>query len=253
MIKFCPLASGSKGNSLFLSTPETKILIDFGLSPKLINARLEELGSSLAEIDAIFISHEHSDHIQGLNSLKEDIPIIANSETARAIRHELDNDLRFKIFTTDEPFTFQDLFVTPFSIPHDTVDPVAFTFENSGMKIGVCADLGFPTTFVEHHLKGCHLLYLESNHDPDMVHASSRPSLYKLRVLSRSGHLSNQEASDLVSRLQHPGLLRLYLAHLSQECNSPEKALSTLQKKLTQTSFDVQIAWQDKRSEVFHA
>lgn len=256
---FCPLASGSKGNCLFLASAKTKILIDAGLSAKMTLQRLQEIGVSYHDIDAIFISHEHSDHIQGLPGLLrlKDLPIIANSGTARAITHELDIEPRFKLFTTDEPFTFEDLYVTPFSIQHDTVDPVAFAIETGGYKIGVCTDLGFATTFVEHNLKGVHLLYLESNHDPDMVHASSRPAIYKQRVLSRSGHLSNYEAASLVLRLLHPGLSKLYLAHLSAECNSHEKALGTLSSILQSriNDFTVSIAHQDKLSEVhrFHA
>ncbi len=256
MITFCPLASGSKGNCLYLGTPDARILIDVGLSAKITLQRLAEIGVSYQDIDAIFISHEHGDHIQGLPGLLKlkDVPVITNSGTAKALAHELDISPRFKLFTTDEPFHFQGLDVLPFSIQHDTVDPVAFTFEIKGVKIGVCTDLGFATTLVEHHLRGAHMLYLESNHEPAMVHASSRPPVYKQRVLSRSGHLSNEEASLLVSRLLHEGLTKLYLAHLSSECNSPEKALSTLHHTLQSRiqNLQVSIAYQDKLSEVFH-
>lgn len=256
MITFCPLASGSKGNCLFLQTPSARILIDAGLSAKTTLQRLTEIGVSYYDIDAIFISHEHSDHIMGLPGLLKlkDIPVITNSATAKALSYELDIDPHFKLFTTDEPFHFQGLDVLPFTVQHDTVDPVAFTIQTGGYKLGICTDLGFATTLVAHHLQGSHMLYLESNHDPAMVHASSRPPIYKNRVLSRSGHLSNQEASELVAKLLHPGLSRLYLAHLSSECNSYEKALSTLEKTLLSRiqQLQVSIAHQDKLSEVFH-
>ena len=256
MITFCPLASGSKGNCIYLGTPHARILIDVGLSAKITLQRLNEIGVSYKTIDAIFISHEHGDHIQGLPGLLKlkDVPVITNSATAKALSHELDICPRFKLFTTDEPFHFQGIEVLPFSIQHDTIDPVAFTFKINGMKIGVCTDLGFATTLVEHHLRGSNLLYLESNHEPSMVHASSRPAIYKQRVLSRSGHLSNEEASLLVSRLLHEGLTRIYLAHLSSECNSHEKALSTLYNTLQSRiqNLQVSIAYQDKLSEVFH-
>lgn len=255
MIGFCPLASGSKGNCLYLGTKQTRILIDAGLSAKVTLDRLKEIGVSFYDIDAILISHEHGDHISGLPGLLrlKDLPVIANSETAKAIAHELDIAPRFKLFTTDEPFEYQDLKITPFSIQHDTVDPVAFAITTHGQKIGICTDLGFATTLVEHHLKGCHLLYLESNHDPAMVHACSRPQVYKQRVLSRSGHLSNQEAASLIDRLFHPELNKLYLAHLSSECNSPAKALQTLENTLQSriASLQVSIAYQDKLSEVY--
>lgn len=257
MIRFCPLASGSKGNCLYLQTKNAKILIDAGLSAKTTVQRLAEIGVSYQDIDAIFISHEHGDHIQGLPGLLrlKDVPVITNSGSAKAISYELDISPRYKLFTTDEPFHFQGLDVLPFSVQHDTVDPVAFTIQAEGYKLGICTDLGFATSLVEHHLKGSHMLYLESNHEPSMVHASHRPAVYKQRVLSRSGHLSNQEASLLVSRLFHPGLTKLYLAHLSSECNSYDKALSTLQQTLQSRiqNLQVSIAHQDKPSEVFHA
>ena len=128
---FCPLASGSKGNCLYFGSDEVKILIDAGLSLKATQSKLSEIGVSMEEIDAILITHEHGDHIAGLKPMisKYSIPVFANQETAKGILDSVDLKLRFKIFSTGEPFEFRDLEVLPFSIPHDTLDPVAFTIK----------------------------------------------------------------------------------------------------------------------------
>lgn len=234
MAIFCPLASGSKGNALLLGTERTKILIDAGLSFKQLKERLETLDVDVASLDAVVITHEHSDHIKGLEVLAKqlNIPVLANTDTAKAICEQVKTPLKFKIFSTGEMFTFGDITLHPFSIQHDTVDPVAFTARLAGKKIGICADLGCVTTLVKMHLKECDALYLESNHEPSMVHASSRPLVYKQRVLGRQGHLSNQSCAELLKELYHQQLKHIYLAHLSEECNNPAVALKRTQESL---------------------
>lgn len=254
---FCPLASGSKGNSLFFRYKETLILVDAGLSGKATARKLEEIGVSIDEIQAILITHEHSDHIAGLKSLafKHQIPVIANVSTAKAIAHHFHECPQFHLFTTGERFTFRDLSITPFSIQHDGADPVAFKIEAGKAKIGICTDLGFATSLVKAHLKECDFLVLEANHEPHMVHACSRPPVYKKRVLSKSGHLSNEACGLLAQELAHPGLKHLHLAHLSQECNLPERALETVKSKLAETSsydLPIRIAHQEKVSEAVY-
>jgi phosphoribosyl 1,2-cyclic phosphodiesterase len=248
MITFCPLASGSKGNCIYLSTKYSKILIDAGLSLKTIKAKLAEIHVDIAEIDAILVSHEHTDHILAIKTIASQysIPIFANSETAKGILEYTGHPPRFKIFTTGDLFEFQDLEIHPFSIQHDTLDPVAFTIQAMDKKIGICTDLGIVTTLVEHHLKKCDILYLEANHEVDMVHASSRPAIYKQRVLGRSGHLSNQESGKLLAKVVGDHLKTVYLAHLSSECNTKEKALSVVKSHLINTpyQFDIHIAEQ---------
>jgi phosphoribosyl 1,2-cyclic phosphodiesterase len=139
-------------------------------------------------------------------------------------------------------------------VPHDSVAPVAFAIDTGGSRIGVCADLGAATTTVMAYLKGCAVVYLESNHDPEMVLASSRPEVYKKRVLSRFGHLSNQDAARVLKEIAHPGLIHLYLAHLSKHCNTPERALQAAQEVIAGLShaIEVSIAWQDKVSHKVH-
>lgn len=250
---FCPLASGSKGNCIFFGTNKTKILIDAGISCKATEKKLGEIGVALSEIEAILISHDHSDHIQGLTmlALRHKIPVFANTETAKGICVALGECPQFSIFQTGEDFTFKDIEIHPFSVQHDTADPVAFTLKVGGLKIGICTDLGFPTTLVRSRLQGCDYLYVEANHEPSMVHACSRPMVYKQRVLGRSGHLSNEMCAELVAEVMHDGLKHIHLAHLSQECNNPERALSTVREKI-RNAIPISIAPQDKIGEVIY-
>lgn len=249
---FCPLASGSKGNCVYFGSNQTKILIDAGTSAKTIQSRLSEINVDISEIDAILITHEHSDHIQALKILayKKGIPVFANHETAKGIVETFHDCPKFKIFSTGETFEFGDLEIHPFSIQHDTLDPVAFTIRMNDLKMGFCTDLGFTTTLVQNKLKDCDYLYLESNHEPSMVYSSARPMIYKQRVLSRSGHLSNEACGNLLAHVYHPKLKHVHLAHLSSECNSPEVALKVIRGILQQhgINLDMSVAPQDKIS-----
>lgn len=246
---FCPLASGSKGNCIYLGTKNTKILIDAGLSGKAIIARLAQINVDIADIDAILITHEHSDHIQGLKVLayKYGIPVFANQETAKGIVETFHDCPKFKIFSTGETFEYGDLEIHPFSIQHDTRDPVAFTIRLNDLKLGFCTDLGFVTSLVQTKLQQCDYLYVEANHQPSMVHASARPMVYKQRVLGRSGHLSNEACGQLLCQVYHPKLKHVHLAHLSSECNSPETALTVINELLASKgiAIDIGIAHQE--------
>lgn len=249
----CPLASGSKGNCIYVGTKEAKILIDAGISYRLLQKRLALIGGKVEEIDAIVITHEHSDHISGLPLLaeKHKMPIFANRETAGGIYELLKISPKFKIFTTSEPFEFKDLIIHPFSIPHDCLDPVGLVIKTEEYKAGFCTDLGYVTTIVRNILQDCDYLYLEANHQPSMVHACSRPMIYKQRVLGRQGHLSNESCADLLSSVYHAKLKAVYLAHLSSECNSKELALKIVSEYLEkkQQKVKLMIAHQDEISE----
>lgn len=251
MKKFCPLASGSKGNAIYVEGEETKILIDAGISFKALTERLGQINVDIGEIDAILVTHEHGDHIRGLEKTAStlNIPVFANSETAKAIMQEMRNRPRFKIFSTGEAFEFGDMEIHPFSIQHDTLDPVAFTIRIGEVKFGICTDLGFATTLVRAHLLKCDYLYIEANHEPSMVYACNRPMIYKQRVLGRQGHLSNDAAAELIQEIDHPGLKHVYLAHLSSECNNPELALQRVQEKVKR-ELSLSIAFQEKVSDI---
>lgn len=244
-----PLASGSRGNAILLVTLKAKLLIDCGLSAKALALRLSLFDTLIDEIDAILITHDHTDHISGLNAVaaRNNIPIFANMETAKGIARTSKEAFRFKIFTTGDPFRFKDVEIFPFSIPHDTGDPVAFAIHFSDLKIGICTDLGFASPLVKKCLHRCHHLYIEANHEPSMVEASHRPRIYKERVLSRSGHLSNEQCANLLKELLHPQLRNITLAHLSQECNSPKTALEIIRKAIGEET-PISIALQDKPS-----
>jgi phosphoribosyl 1,2-cyclic phosphodiesterase len=247
---FFPLASGSKGNCIYLGTAQTKILIDAGIGSRLIEQRLSEKGVALEDIDAILVTHEHTDHIKAIQTLsaKYQIPIFANSDTAKAICDIFGEAPRFKIFSTGESFIFGDLEIEPFSVQHDALDPVAFVIRCGALKLGFCTDLGFATSLVASKLSDCDYLYLEANHQPSMVHASSRPDIYKKRVLSRQGHLSNEECAALLAKIATPKLKHVHLAHLSEECNAPDLALKIVQEMLKEHGTALAIAHQDQPS-----
>ena len=252
MFGFCPLASGSKGNCLYVGSATTRILIDAGLAASTIMDRLNEISVDPKTIQAILITHEHSDHIKGLATLasKLKIPVLANAETAKGIYAALGERPSFKIFTTGETFQFGDLIIHPFSIPHDTLDPVAFTIQIGSIKLGICADIGHITSLVRKHLEKCNYLYIEANHQPSMVHASSRPQVLKQRILGRQGHLSNEDCAILLTQIHHPDLKHVYLAHLSGECNAAEVALQVVTDALRSNnqSVSLSIAHQDQIS-----
>lgn len=243
MKKFCPLASGSKGNSIFVSSNEAKILIDAGISAKQLEEKLNQIGETIKNIDAILITHEHTDHIAGLRvlALRYGIPIIANHETAKGIVQYIGDCPKFKIFSTGETFQYLDIEIHPFTIQHDTLDPVAFTLKIDNLKIGVCADLGHVTSCVRNNLTECDYLYIESNHEISMVHASSRPMIYKQRVLGRTGHLSNVACAELLREVACDKLKQVYLAHLSSECNTHEVALMRIKSILEEAGINLNL------------
>lgn len=249
MFGFLPLASGSKGNCLYVGSSSTRVLVDAGIPATLICERLLDAGIDPKTIQAILITHEHSDHIKGLGSLARllQVPVLANAETAKATLALLKETIKFKIFTTGESFQFGDLSIHPFSIPHDTLDPVAFTIGLEEIKLGICADLGHVTSLIKKHLERCHYLYLEANHEPSMVHASSRPAFLKKRILGKQGHLSNEQCGTLLKELLHPDLKHVHLAHLSSECNAEEVALRVV-KEILREEIDISIAYQDRIS-----
>jgi phosphoribosyl 1,2-cyclic phosphodiesterase len=244
----CILASGSKGNAIFISSGDTSLLIDAGLSGIEIERRLRSRGLDPKDLNAIIVSHEHSDHIQGVGVLSRryKLPVYINSKTREAAVSQLGNLHDFKKFECGSMFTINDLSIHPFSISHDAKDPCGFTVNQNGTKIGIATDLGIATSMVKEHLKGCTLLILEANHDEEMLINGPYPWPVKQRVKSRTGHLSNAATKTLLNELQHDGLKHVMLAHLSETNNTPQKAVNEVARALTRCKARLDVALQDK-------
>jgi phosphoribosyl 1,2-cyclic phosphodiesterase len=222
-VKVSLLSSGSKGNAVYLESGETRLLIDAGLSAVGIINRLNMIGVDSASLNAVLISHDHTDHVKGAGTLarKLKIPLLASYPTRHAAESYLNRSQTIE-FESGYSFTFRDLMIDPFPITHDAADPVGFTIESSEGRIGFATDLGIVTRLVVDKLKGCRALVLEANHDEEMLMKGPYPWHLKQRIKSRHGHISNSESVQLLQDLLHDGLEGIFLAHLSEVNNSPE-------------------------------
>jgi phosphoribosyl 1,2-cyclic phosphodiesterase len=233
-LRVCLLASGSKGNSLFVETGETKILVDAGLSAREIAFRLESIGVSASELNGILISHEHVDHIRGAGTLARrfKIPVLI-SYSASNQTHEHFRSASLVEFESGCSFEFRDTLIDPFPTTHDSADPVGFVIDGHEARIGFATDLGIVTRLVQEKLRKSRVLVLESNHDEDMLLNGPYPWHLKQRIKSRHGHLSNLESAELLAEVLHPDLEGVFLAHLSEANNLPEIALGVCQNQLS--------------------
>ena len=233
MLNFCSLYSGSSGNSLFIETENTKVLVDIGLSCKKIEEALASIEESPNSIDAILITHEHSDHIKGLSTIshKFDIPVFATRETfdAMPLQTEKISNKNINYFSPNEKFNINDLEITPFSIPHDAANPCGFTINNSKHQLSIATDIGHMTNDIVKHLEGSELLLLESNYDIEVLKCCKYPFHLKSRIAGSTGHLSNTMSGKTISYLLKNGNLHTaLLGHLSKESNFPELAYQTV-------------------------
>jgi len=247
------LASGSRGNCSLVATSSTRILVDAGLSGRETFKRLKALGDRnddrngdrsngrVEEISAILITHEHSDHVAGLQRLatKLNVPVFLTAPThhawSRAVRDEkgaIPDLPKLEHFSAGRGFRVGDIEVMPFTIPHDAADPVGFTFRAEGVKIGFATDLGYMPTNVRNHLRGCSVLVMESNHDVEMLRSGPYPWSVKQRVMSRVGHLSNDALEEFFSSDYDGGAEYVVLAHLSEQNNHPEIARAAAEQAL---------------------
>lgn len=233
MLRFSVLASSSKGNATVISCGETSVLIDCGISATRIRKGLAECELDLSQISGIFITHEHTDHVCGLGQLskKGSLPIYCTRYLARDLR-EMAPTALYTYLEPGSPVTLGELTVTPFSVSHDAADPVGYLFEGANARLGYVTDTGRITRGMCALLSGLDALYLESNYDPMMLEQSSRPRTLIQRIRSNWGHLSNEQACEFVCRIGHAGLKHLVLAHLSQECNTPNLAFDAMQNTL---------------------
>lgn len=240
MFKFCSLYSGSSGNSLFVQTDNTKILVDAGESAKKIETALNSININIDEIDAILVTHEHSDHVKGIGTIskKFNIPIYANKETWEAMPAIAEKIQEKNTFNIEEKFEIGDLKIYPFSIPHDAVNPCGFNLFYDNEKISIATDIGHMDKKIVHNLEGSSFILLESNYDPNILSYSKYPYHLKQRIAGPKGHLSNELAGKTISYLLNTGLKSVMLGHLSKESNFPELAYKTVIDELYANNFD---------------
>lgn len=243
MLNFCSLYSGSTGNSLFLQSDNTNILIDAGESAKKIVQALNNINVDINDIDAILVTHEHSDHVKSLGTLsqKYDIPVYANLDTWNAMpkqKEKIKNNENIKSFNINETFNINDIEINPFSIPHDAANPCGFNFYYKKYKMSVATDIGHMTNNIIENLENSSFILLESNYDNNILKCSRYPYSLKQRISGPNGHLSNDLAGKTISYLKKTGLKTAILGHLSKENNFPELAYKTVVEELINNSID---------------
>jgi phosphoribosyl 1,2-cyclic phosphodiesterase len=222
------LGSGSSGNSTIITSGNTSILIDAGFSAKALTNRLNQINLKINQLDAIIISHEHNDHCKGWKSCAEyfDTTIYATESTQQLINVNGKN-INTVAFHTGKSFKIGNLTIHPFPIPHDSCDPTGFIIQDNNHKVGVATDLGFITNLAKNYLSQCDIVIIESNHDVDMLMNGPYPWYLKQRIMSRLGHLSNDNVASFIKECINEKCLFLLLAHLSKQNNRNELVLST--------------------------
>ena len=242
MFNFCSLYSGSSGNSLFVESENTKLLVDAGVSSKKIEEALANLEIDPTSIDGILITHEHSDHVQGLGTFakKFNLPVFVNEKTLDAMpkQKEKISEKNIKLFNINEKFEIGDLKVKPFSIPHDAANPCGFNIFKDNKKISIATDIGHMTNGVLKNLEDSIFIMLESNYDPEVLKYSKYPYQLKTRIAGPDGHLSNELAGKTISYLLNSGLKQAVLGHLSKQSNFPELAYKTVIDEIMCTKYD---------------
>jgi phosphoribosyl 1,2-cyclic phosphodiesterase len=235
------LASGSSGNLTLLESGRTRILVDAGLGKRETLARLAAIDRQFEHLDAVLITHEHTDHCNGLPQVLGlwKAPLYVTEPTLGALERILPETFgkRLRGVESIQPgqrCSIGDIDVHAFAIPHDAIDPIGFTFRNNGTKVAICTDLGYMPELVKVHLRETDCLILESNHDLDMLKVGPYPWVVKQRVLSRTGHLSNHAVSEYLSDPDGFDARARYLvlAHMSQENNNPDLALLSAEEAL---------------------
>ncbi|MBN2879251.1 MAG: MBL fold metallo-hydrolase [Clostridia bacterium] len=227
---FCPLYSSSSGNATFIATKSTAILVDAGVNALRIETALAEIGASFSDIKAVIITHEHIDHIRGIGVIarRHGIPIIANHGTWEAIIEQgkagevpFEKRIYFEHNTT---FYVGDIAITPFETHHDANSSVGYCIEHGSSKISIISDTGTVSKAMKSHIAGSDILMIEFNYDEHMLKNGGYPAFLKKRILSAKGHLSNDDAAEVVAFAAHQGCRKFVLSHLSKENNTPEAA-----------------------------
>ena len=249
MLRFKNLGSGSSGNATLVEATDSltvRVLVDCGLGLKNLVNRLAQAGVQPSEITALFITHEHADHIGCARSLarRYRIPVWMSHGTYVALGSP-DFDGLLELAKDDEVIDLGGLQIMPFTVPHDAKEPLQLSCTDGSAKLGILTDLGHATAHVLAHLQGCHALMLECNHDSDLLENSSYPTFLKRRVGGLYGHLSNAAAADIALKLAHPGLKQVVAAHLSEQNNRSILVHGVLAEALSCISSDIVVATPD--------
>ncbi|MFD3155455.1 MBL fold metallo-hydrolase [Haloimpatiens sp. FM7330] len=256
-MRFCPLYSGSSGNSIFIASESSKILIDAGLSGKHIEKAIKDIGEEPQYIDGIFVTHEHIDHVKGVGVLsrKYDIPIYSNSLTWKAMSKKIGKIKEHNIKIIDkESVSIKDLDILNFQISHDAADPKGYVVYNDNKKVCVATDLGHFSEEVKESIRDCDAILIESNHDVEMLKFGPYPYNLKRRILSGVGHLSNEDCGKAIVDIMSDKRKVVFLGHLSKTNNYPELAYQTVANILQENGIkigkdiELSIAQRDKPS-----
>lgn len=250
------LRSGSSGNATFVRTESARLVVDLGLNGKRFAMALEEFDEDPNQIDAILLTHEHIDHISGIGVVmrRHRIPLYTTLSTfnkAEAQLGKIDYDL-VHLIVPSNPFTVRDTEIMAFPTSHDAVDPVGFRISSRHGDVGVMTDTGEFDHYARENLKGCKVVFLESNYDQDMLWNGDYPYPLKVRIDGRSGHLSNYEAGQAACFLLENGTEALALSHLSQENNLPDLALQTVSEALQEIGAKPDVDVRVRVSERYH-
>lgn len=260
-IKFCSLSSGSSGNCQYIETDRMKVLVDGGFSGKKIEGLLTSIDVSPTDIDCIFVTHEHIDHIKGVGiiSRRYDTPIFANRDTWISMGSSIGKikTENIKIIETEKDFELKDLGVYPFSVFHDAAEPVGYCFYYKNVKISIMTDTGWVNDNMKNIIKSSSLYLIESNHDLKMLKEGSYPWYLKNRILGTRGHLSNLDAGKTLSEILMGNGEIVLLAHLSKENNEPSLAHSTVRECMEGYGINVDkdialdLTYRDKATKVY--
>lgn len=253
MIRFSLLGSGSAGNATIVVTPTCKILIDNGLSYKQLALRMDRVGETLEGLQGIFITHEHTDHVNGAGILarRMQVPVFMTEGTYARLPKSVGLIPKVECFESGDRIDLGGLSVTSFQITHDAADPVSFVVRSGGCQLGLATDLGIATELVRQRLQGSNALILESNYCPDMLRESTYPAAVIQRIGSNEGHLSNPDMNSLLASLMHEDLQLVVAVHISQENNTVEKAREMAARVLRAHPAELFIADQERPSPLF--
>jgi len=250
-MRFCSLGSGSEGNALLVEVSNgittSRLMMDCGFGLAETENRLARAGLSPNSLDAIVVTHEHSDHLGGVARFarKHAIPVWLTHGTARLLSERALPQVLIHYVDPHDNFCVGDILVTPFTVPHDANEPVQYVFSDGGFRLGVLTDVGITTPHIETNLANCDALVLEANHDIEMLRVGSYPASLKQRVAGRFGHLDNSTAADLLARVKSPKLQHVLAAHLSKQNNTETLARQAFGQALNCASDWIGIARQD--------